>query len=281
MSTRSPNRLPKAIRTDNGVPFASPNALFVLSRLSVWWLLLGIEIERIKPGHPGQNGRHERLHLTLKRGPTRPVAYNLLQQHGRFEDCLAVYNNERPHQALNMRYPAELYTPSTREYRIPDEPAYPSHYRTIRVTRRGRICIGHRKINFSTVFAGQSVGIREDADKLWLVSFMNYDSGFFIRTKAGSSPAPIVLDWNVNYVSGTICKPCLRYRPRISGLPRRREAVTISSLIRLTSLRKTRRHAGRPGPADRSKARQFSRSRIFWQTATSSPLHREHCATPA
>ncbi len=169
--------LPNAIRTDNGPPFASPNALFGLSRLSVWWLRLGIEIERIKPGHPEQNGRHERMHLTLKREATRPVAYNLLQQQGRFDDFLTVYNNERPHQALNMRYPAELYTPSAREYRIPDEPEYPFHDRTIRVTRCGRICIGHRKVNFSTVFAGQSVGIREVADKIWLVSFMNYDLG--------------------------------------------------------------------------------------------------------
>ncbi len=184
--------LPNAIRTDNGPPFASPNALFGLSRLSVWWLRLGIEIERIKPGHPEQNGRHERMHLTLKREATRPVAYNLLQQQGRFDDFLTVYNNERPHQALNMRYPAELYTPSAREYRIPDEPEYPFHDRTIRVTRCGRICIGHRKVNFSTVFAGQSVGIREVADKIWLVSFMNYDLGFFdeeqSRVEPGANP---------------------------------------------------------------------------------------------
>jgi putative transposase len=111
--------LPQAIRTDNGVPFASPNALFGLSRLSVWWLRLGINLERIKPGHPQQNGRHERLHLTLKKEATKPASYNFLQQQRRFDDFLEVYNCERPHQALNGRYPAELYTPSPRAYRAP------------------------------------------------------------------------------------------------------------------------------------------------------------------
>jgi transposase InsO family protein len=77
--------LPKAIRSDNGVPFASPNALFQLSKLSVWWLRLGITIERIKPGRPQQNGRHERMHLTLKKEATRPPGSNVLQQQGRFD----------------------------------------------------------------------------------------------------------------------------------------------------------------------------------------------------
>jgi transposase InsO family protein len=74
--------LPLSIRSDNGVPFASPNALFNLSKLSVWWLRLGIAIERIKPGHPQQNGRHERMHLTLKKEATRPPGSNSLQQTG-------------------------------------------------------------------------------------------------------------------------------------------------------------------------------------------------------
>src|SRR5881227_2326286 len=99
--------LPLAIRSDNGVPFASPNALFNLSKLSVWWLRLGITIERIKPGHPQQNGRHERMHLTLKLETTKPAARNFLQQQARFDDFIDCYNNERPHQALNMQYPAQ------------------------------------------------------------------------------------------------------------------------------------------------------------------------------
>lgn len=171
--------LPAAIRTDNGVPFASPHALFGLSRLSVWWLRLGIRIERIKPGHPQQNGRHERMHLTLKKETTKPPGYNFLQQQSRFEDFVEVYNNERPHQALGGKYPGEIYTPSAREYHHPEAVEYPFHERTIQVTQCGRICLNGRKVNFSTVFAGQYVGIREVADKVWLVSFMDYDLGFF------------------------------------------------------------------------------------------------------
>src|ERR1700679_2798417 len=108
--------LPQAIRPDNGVPFASPNGLFNLSRLSVWWLRLGIAIERIKPGRPQQNGRHERMHLTLKKEATRPAAKNFLQQQAKFDQFIHCFNFERPHQALNMRYPAELYKPSPRPY---------------------------------------------------------------------------------------------------------------------------------------------------------------------
>jgi transposase InsO family protein len=181
--------LPKAIRTDNGVPFASPNALFGLSRLSVWWLRLGIKIERIKPGHPEQNGRHERMHLTLKNETTRPASFNFLQQQERFDRFIGVYNNERPHQALNGVYPGDIYTPSPRVYRPPDEPNYPFHDRTIRVTRCGRICIGKRKINLSTVFAGQIVSLREVDDEIWLVSFMDYDLGFFDKEKGRVEPA--------------------------------------------------------------------------------------------
>jgi transposase InsO family protein len=182
--------VPEAIRTDNGVPFASANALFGLSRLSVWWLRLGIRIERIAPGHPEQNGRHERMHLTLKRDATKPASFSLLQQQSRFDEFIEVYNNDRPHQALSGRYPGEVYTPSPRVYRPPEEPQYPFHDRTVRVTRCGRICIGHRKVNLSTVFAGQLVGIREVEDKIWLVSFMDYDLGYFDEEEARVEPGP-------------------------------------------------------------------------------------------
>jgi putative transposase len=171
--------LPKAIRTDNGIPFSCSNALFGLSRLSVWWLRLGIDIERIRPGHPQQNGRHERMHLTLKIEATKPAADNFLQQQGRFDDFIDSYNNERPHQALGMQYPAERYERSPRPYRGLGELDYPFHDRTITVTRCGRICFDRLKINLSTVFAGQNVGIKQVADKIWLVSFMQYDLGYF------------------------------------------------------------------------------------------------------
>ena len=134
--------LPQAIRTDNGVPFASPHALFGLSKLAVWWLRLGIHIERIQPGHPQQNGRHERMHLTLKKEATKPAAQNFLQQQAKFDDFLECYNHERPHQALDMKYPAELYRPSPRPYHGLDELHYPFHDQTITVTQCGRICFG-------------------------------------------------------------------------------------------------------------------------------------------
>ncbi|MGH8176523.1 MAG: IS481 family transposase [Steroidobacter sp.] len=171
--------LPLAIRTDNGTPFASNSAFFGLSQLSVWWLRLGIGIERIKPGNPQQNGRHERMHLTLKKEATKPPARNFLQQQAKFDRFIHCYNQERPHQALNMRYPAELYRASPRAYQGLSELEYPLHDRIITVTSCGRICIGRRKINLSRAFAGQDVGIKEVAEKIWLVTFMHYDLGFF------------------------------------------------------------------------------------------------------
>ena len=171
--------LPLSIRTDNGVPFASRSAFFGLSKLSVWWLRLGIGIERIKPGNPQQNGRHERMHLTLKKEATRPAGRNFLQQQAKFDRFIHCFNFERPHQALNMKYPAELYNASPRPYQGLSELEYPFHDRTITVTHCGRICMGRHKINLSQVFAGQNVGIREVTEHIWLVSFMHYDLGFF------------------------------------------------------------------------------------------------------
>ena len=104
--------LPAAIRTDNGVPFASTSALYGLSKLSVWWLRLGIHLERIRPGHPEQNGRHERMHLTLKREATKPAAANALQQQARFDAFLEQFNRERPHEALAMKVPRDVYAVS-------------------------------------------------------------------------------------------------------------------------------------------------------------------------
>jgi transposase InsO family protein len=170
--------LPGAIRSDNGVPFASPNGLFNLSKLSVWWLRLGITIERIKPGNPQQNGRHERMHLTLKREATRPAGANMLQQQAKFDSFIDEFNNERPHEALNMRLPAELYTASPRPYQGIPEPHYPFHDRTVNVTSCGRLCLHRKKINLSLSLAGQAVGIKEVESGIWLVSFMEYDLGY-------------------------------------------------------------------------------------------------------
>jgi putative transposase len=171
--------LPDAIRTDNGVPFASAHALYGLSKLAVWWLRLGIQLQRIAPGHPEQNGRHERMHLTLKQDATRPAAANVLQQQMRFDTFVHRFNHDRPHQALAMATPASRYTPSARVYGGLEELEYPFHDWTAVVTRCGRICYQRRKINLSQVFAGQKVGVKQTADHIWLVSFMDYDLGYF------------------------------------------------------------------------------------------------------
>jgi putative transposase len=171
--------LPQAIRTDNGVPFASAHALYGLSKLAVWWLRLGIQIERIQPGQPQQNGRHERMHLTLKREATKPAAANVLQQQARFDSFVARYNGDRPHQALGMKVPADLYARSPRVYRGLAELTYPFHDHTMTVTSCGRLCFHGRKINLSQVFAGQNVGVTQVAERIWLVTFMHYDLGYF------------------------------------------------------------------------------------------------------
>jgi len=170
--------LPLSIRSDNGVPFASPNSLFNLSKLSVWWLRLGIAIERIQPGQPQQNGRHERMHLTLKRETTRPPQMNTLQQQARFDSFIEEFNQERPHEALAMKTPAEVYSPSARAYNGLPELTYPLHDRDVVVTACGRICLHRKRVNLSHVFAGQRVGIKEVDEGIWIVSFMHYDLGF-------------------------------------------------------------------------------------------------------
>jgi transposase InsO family protein len=170
--------LPGAIRSDNGVPFASPNSLFGLSKLSVWWLRLGISIERIKPGKPQQNGRHERMHLTLKKETTRPAKANFLQQQAVFDDFVREFNDERPHEALSMKTPAEMYQLSPRPYHGFTPLEYPFHDRTVLVTTCGRVCLHRKKINVSHVLAGQTLGIKEVEENTWLVSFMEHDLGY-------------------------------------------------------------------------------------------------------
>jgi len=182
--------LPRAIRSDNGVPFASPNGLFQLSRLSVWWLRLGIQIERIQPGHPEQNGQHERMHLELKKATAAPAGRNFLEQQERFETFNLEYNHERPHQALGMKFPAERYRPSARPYQGIGRLDYPLHEQVITVTACGRICYKGLKVSLSNVLAGQDVGIRQVEDRIWLVSFMDYDLGYFDEASGQFEPGP-------------------------------------------------------------------------------------------
>jgi len=119
------------------------------------------------------------MHLTLKQEATRPAAANVLQQQMRFDTFVRRYNYDRPHQALDMATLASRYTVSARPYCGLEDLAYPFHDWTAVVTHCGRICYQRRKINLSQVFAGQTVGIRQTDDHVWLVTFMDYDLGYF------------------------------------------------------------------------------------------------------
>ena len=171
--------LPKTIRTDNGCPFASAQSFYKLTKLSVWWMRLGIHVERIQPGCPQQNGRHERMHLTLKQETTRPPRENLLAQQEEFDKFIRIYNTERPHQGIENKYPSELYKHSPRELKSLEPLYYPFHDQTITVSQCGRICTHGLKVSLSRVFAGQQVGIKEMEDNIWVVSFLDYDLGYF------------------------------------------------------------------------------------------------------
>jgi transposase InsO family protein len=164
--------LPRVIRTDNGNPFASSSALAGLSRLSVRWLKLGIMLERIQPGHPEQNGRHERMHRTLKAETTRPPAANATDQQALFDRFRHEYNEQRPHEALGQRPPSELYQSSSRPYpgRIP-QPEYPGHYEVRSVSRGGEIKWRGRFLFLSQALSGERVGLEEYEDGLWAVYF--------------------------------------------------------------------------------------------------------------
>ena len=170
--------LPWAIRTDNGTPFVG-RGLWGLSRLSVWWLRLGISHERIKKGHPEQNGRHERMHRTLKAETTRPAAQGMLPQQERFDTFRTTYNEQRPHEALGQKPPQSVHVRSSRQYpdRLP-EPDYPLHDDVRTVASSGHLPFGGRRTVFiTTALAGQPVGLRELDDGRWLVTFMNLDLG--------------------------------------------------------------------------------------------------------
>ncbi len=163
--------LPERIRTDNGAPFAS-NALGRLSTLSVWWVRLGIRPELIEPAHPEQNGRHERMHKTLKAETARPPRRTLAAQQRRFDWFRHRYNTERPHEALGQCLPASLYQASARPYPPTLLPVtYPGHYEVRRVSRNGGIRWGSRWVNVSHVLAELDVGFEEIDDGLWEVYF--------------------------------------------------------------------------------------------------------------
>jgi putative transposase len=163
--------LPLIIRTDNGAPFAT-TAIGRLSRLSVWWIRLGIFPELIEPGHPEQNPRHERMHRTLKAEATRPPSEDHHAQQKRFDTFRFYYNHERPHESLGQQTPASVYHPSERSFpaRLP-RIEYPGHYEVRRVSRNGGVRWNHQWVCVSHVLAEEHVGFEEVDDGLWEVYF--------------------------------------------------------------------------------------------------------------
>ncbi len=163
--------LPEAIRTDNGAPFATP-AFCGLSKLSVWWIKLGIRHQRIAPGRPEQNGAHERMHRTLKAEATRPPERHQSAQQARFDRFCREYNEERPHEALDFRTPAAVYRPSTRPMpaRLP-APAYPGHYLVRRVSTAGTFRFQTRQLFISDTLLQEDIALEETADGIWSIYF--------------------------------------------------------------------------------------------------------------
>ena len=163
--------LPHVIRTDNGPPFASVTT-GGLSRLAVWWIQLGILPERILPGHPEQNGRHERMHRTLKAETARPAASSFAGQQRVFDSFKHEYNYERPHEALGQVEPAKLYRRSLRSYpRTLEDPTYPRQFTTQRAYSNGVISVGQTQWYLSGCLANQLIGLEALADGCWRVCF--------------------------------------------------------------------------------------------------------------
>jgi len=171
--------LPQVIRSDNGAPFAS-TAIGRLSRLSVWWIKLGIFPELTEPASPQQNGRHERMHKTLKQATTHPPAANFLAQQDRFDSFREEFNNVRPHEALDQETPASQYTSSSRPFpkRLP-KMEYPAHYERRLVSHNGGIRWHHRWVNVSKVLMEEHLGLEEVDDGIWNVYFGPMQLGQF------------------------------------------------------------------------------------------------------
>jgi transposase InsO family protein len=163
--------LPDAIRTDNGSPFAT-TTVGGLSRLSVWWIKLGIIPERITPGKPQQNGRHERMHRTLKDEAISPPQPTSRQQQIAFDRFRQEYNHERPHEAIGQRCPADIYRASHRSYPLRlSEMIYPDDMKIHRVKSQGDISWKNHHVYLADILAGETVGMRQVAEHLWDIYF--------------------------------------------------------------------------------------------------------------
>lgn len=172
--------LPWVMRSDNGVPFASPMALGRLSRLSVWWIRLGIRPERIDPGHPQQNGQHERMHRTLKAEATKPASSTFITQQKRFDRFQREYNNERPHEALNQQPPASCYSPSPRQMpkHLP-QPEYPTGFEVRRVAASGTVQWKGKQFWITKSLGNQDLGFERIDNDLLRVSFCKLTLGTY------------------------------------------------------------------------------------------------------
>jgi transposase InsO family protein len=182
--------LPDAVRTDNGPPFSSLT-LGGLSHLAVWWIRLGIRPERIAPGRPDQNGRHERMHRTLKHEAVGPTKLEFTAQQARFDEWRKEYNEVRPHEALGQKPPASCYQPSSRPYpaELP-EPDYPSNFETRRVNHSGYLLWDRHKYYLSWSLQQELVGLDEISDGNWVVHFGPRALGVVDATTKTLRPMP-------------------------------------------------------------------------------------------
>lgn len=171
--------LPLGIRTDNGPPFAS-RAIAGLSPLALYWIKLGIVVERIEPGHPEQNGRHERIHRTLKAETASPPASNRRSQQQAFDRFLNIYNHHRPHEGIGMRTPASCYKASPRPYpgKVPS-PEYDSHWQVRKVRACGRFGWKGDDIFISETLRNEPIGLQPVEEDLWLVHFADLPIALF------------------------------------------------------------------------------------------------------
>jgi transposase InsO family protein len=169
--------LPDRMRTDNGAPFGS-NGESGLTGLAVWWIKLGIQPERIQPAKPQQNGRHERMHRTLKQATAQPPARNWRAQQQRFDEFRQEYNEIRPHEALGQETPAWFYQPSSRPYprRLP-EVEYPDHWQVRRVAPGGQMRWHSEYVFVAHALQGENVGLEQIAERYWRVWFSFYEVG--------------------------------------------------------------------------------------------------------
>ncbi len=182
--------MPEAIRSENGAPFAA-RGVNGISRLSLWWMKLGIRPERIQAGHPEQNGRHERMHRTLKQETASPPANTARAQQRAFDRFRRDYNEVRPHQALGMQTPASVYVGSPRVYPgRAREPEYGSAWRVRRVQRQGQFRWKSERVFLGTVFQGERVGLLPLDERYWTVYFAEFPLALFDSRELRILPLP-------------------------------------------------------------------------------------------